>query len=117
MLNIKDIDEVKDNKLKELLVELRRSHVSRFPIDVVVGGDGLGLKFMDSRFPNQHWRYKDNGVTQSVAFVWRDRQDKNGEDVYKIYSRLIQNNRFNTYNDDYHTKDTSDMRKLAKLMK
>lgn len=117
MLNVKDIDGILDPNLKQVVADLRRVHVSRFPIEVVVGGDGYLVKFMDSRFPNDHFRYKENKNDASVAFVWREGIDKNLNPVYKVYSRLIQNDRYSTYNDDYHTKSTTDVRKLAKILK
>lgn len=117
MLNIKDVDAITDENLKQVVVDLRRTHVSRFPIDVVAGGDGYQVKFMDSRFPNDHFRFKDNKVDASVAFAWREGYDKDMKPIYKVYSRLIQNDRYSAYNDDYNTRTTSDVRKLAKILR
>ena len=118
MLNIKNFDDIKDEGLRTLLAELRPVHISRFPIDVVVGGDGHQIKFMDSRFPNDHFRFKNGGASEAqVAVLWLDGYDKDNKRVYKIYSRLIQNNRYSTYNDDYRTRSTNDLRKMAKYLK
>lgn len=117
MLNIKNFEEIKDDNIKDLLAKLRPLHISRFPIDVEVGSDGYKIKFMDSRFPHDHWRYKDSALEASVGYLWREGYDKNGEPVYKLYSRLIQNNRYSTYNDDYHTRTTNDLKKMLKYMR
>lgn len=110
MLNIKNLDNVSCRQIRELVTEFRRFQVSRFPIDVIPNDAGYAVGFIDSRFPTDRWNasnmlamlyLKDNGETPTLT----------------LESRLIENDKYATYNDDYHTKSTKDMKKMLKFMK
>jgi hypothetical protein len=93
----------------EMLTGFRRTQVSRFPVEVVVKHEN-SMVFIDSRFPVAH--HEMSNVQKILGSVWSD--DK-GRVV--VESRLIQNEKFNLHNSDYHTRKTQDPRKALKYMK
>jgi hypothetical protein len=118
MLNFKNFEDIEKEDIKKLLSELRSKHVSRFPIDVEVAKDGHTIKFMDSRFPNDNFAHKKDGLIQQVGFLYYAGVDGRSEKpAYTIHSRLIQNDRYASYNDDYHTRTTTDLNKMLKYLK
>jgi hypothetical protein len=93
----------------ELLTNFRRTQVSRFPIEVLIKHEN-SMVFVDSRFPVAH--HEMSNVQKILGSVWSD--DK-GRVV--VESRLIQNEKYNMHNTEYHTRKTQDPRKALKYMK
>ena len=60
-------------QIKDMLVELRRVQVSRFPIDVHAAvNDNNVIRFQDSRFPTDSFHFKNN-----IAMLrWESNDDK-----------------------------------------
>lgn len=108
MLTIKG--EISNPQMKQLVNEFRRVQVSRFPIDVVTLGDPsqLIVGFVDSRFPTDR-----TDKMLGVLYVKEDGE----RPTLTLDSRLIQNEKFARHNTDYHTKSTSDMKKMLKHMR
>ena len=108
MLNISNPEKLSP-RFFQLLADFRRTQVSRFPVEVVVKHEN-SMVFVDSRFPVAH--HEMSNVQKILGSVWTD--DK-GRVV--VESRLIQNEKFNLHNSDYHTRKTQDPRKALKYMK
>lgn len=110
MLDIKNLDQVKNETLKQLVMEFRKHQVSRFPIELAVTEYGHGVAFVDSRFPTDRWN-KENMV---AMLHLKTNEDK---PTIVLESRLINNDKYAQYNDEYYTKSTKDPKKMLKLMK
>jgi hypothetical protein len=112
MLNLKLNDKVSPT-IVSILTEFRRSQVSRFPIEVEAHeNDACKVRFVDSRFPNNSWRL--HNVLAKLDIV---DYDKHNKPVFQITCRLINNEKYVSYNELYNTKETSDPKKLLKLLK
>jgi hypothetical protein len=111
MLNL-NLNESVRPELAKLITEFRRAQVSRFPINVDANSDGGAIRFVDSRMPKDSWNPKSILARLEVSDT-----DKNGNPVYKLSSRLIENEKYSPTNNDYHTKSTNDLKKLLKLLK
>lgn len=97
-------------RIKQLVTEFRKVQVSRFPINVYPMGDGEGVRFVDSRFPT-HKSVKD----YVLAMLYL--KNGVGGDTLTIESRLISNDKYASYNEEYYTKTTKDTKKMFKLMR
>jgi len=112
MLNL-NLNENVRPELVKLITEFRRAQVSRFPINVDATTDAKDLiRFVDSRFPRDSWNPK-----YVLARLEVSDTDKKGNPVYKLSSRLIENEKYSPRNNEYHTKATNDLKKLLKLLK
>ena len=112
MLNIEIRDDLHPT-IKQLLVDFRRVQVSRFPINVVSNPSDAGaVKFVDSRFPTDTWR-KD----RMLAWLGINDHDDKGRPILTLYSRLIKNEKYSEHNDDYFTKSTFDVKKMASYLR
>lgn len=100
--------------LKQLLADFRRVQVSRFPIDVVQHGndDTQAVKFVDSRFPSDTWRRD-----RILAYLSIDGYDAKNRPKLKLHSRLVNNEKYSSQNDEYHQKVTSDPKKMASWLR
>jgi hypothetical protein len=110
MLDIKKLEHVQVKQIQDLIVEFRKHQVSRFPIEVIPNDAGFAVGFIDSRFPTDRW-----SATNMLAMLYVKEQGENP--TLTIESRLIENDKYAQYNDDYHTKSTKDMKKMLKFMK
>lgn len=115
MLNL-NLCEVADPAIKNLVMEFRRTQVSRFPIDVVAT-EGLPhvFSFIDSRFPLT----SSSSATRknSLAIIQKVGTDEKGRPELKITGRLITNDKYSSGSDDYYTRMTTDVKKMFKFMK
>ena len=111
MINIKDPDTI-PAIFKPMLTEFRRVQVSRFPIDVEGMDDSSTIRFVDSRFPNAGWRYYNTLAMLSVKG-----SDAKGKPLIVMTSRLISNEKYTRSNADYHTRTTSDPKKVVKWLR
>jgi hypothetical protein len=113
MLDIKNLERVQVKQMQDLIVEFRKHQVSRFPIEVIPNDAGYAIGFIDSRFPTDRWT-----ATNMLAMIFVKDIKEDGENpTLTIESRLIENDKYAQYNDDYHTKSTKDMKKMLKFMK
>lgn len=110
MLDIKNLDKANHDVLKDLVMEFRKHQVSRFPIEVMVNDGGWNIGFVDSRFPTDRWN-----ATNMVAMLYMKIDDE--KPTLTIESRLICNDKYAAYNDEYHTRSTKDPKKMLKFMK
>ena len=112
MLNITTPQEI-NPIFTQLLADFRRIQVSRFPVNVLSRNpDGSLLVFEDSRFPTKTTK------VHAIVGTLRDAgTDKKGKQLYEIRSRLINNEKYASHNDDYYSKTTNDPKKIAKYMK
>jgi len=100
-------------EIKTLLTDFRRVQVSRFPIDVKTSqADANTLVFMDSRFPIDvvHWK-------RNLAVLRLNGRDDKGRRIFILHSRLIENEKYSEHNDDYHSRETTDIKKMAKFLR
>lgn len=97
--------------LLTVVTEFRRAQTSKFPVHAVVRADGQMVSFFDSRMPIQNT----NSYTDGIATVCYKRMD-NGTTAMRVYSRLIKNEKFAGYNREYHTKTSTDCRKVVKTL-
>ena len=105
MLNINLTANV-EPKLRQLVVELNRTHVSRFPILVENREDVPHVvKFVDSRFPKNAYM-----LESCIAML-------SYENKFVIESRKIQNEKYRPNHDGYYSNTTSDPKKMLKLLK
>lgn len=112
MLNINITHDLKP-EVRTVLTEFRRVQVSRFPINVEGDEDASHrIKFVDSRFPSKGWRREYN-----LAILDFYERDDKGRTIYKLTSRLIQNEKYAAHNDDYFTRSTTDPKKLLKYVR
>lgn len=112
MLNLQFKENTCD-EIKSLLTDFRRVQVSRFPIDVVAtDNDNNRIVFVDSRFPTNTVHYKRN-----LAVLEANTVDDKGRKIYVLRSRLIKNEKYAQHNDDYHSRETTDRKKLSKFLR
>jgi hypothetical protein len=107
MLVLNDVEKLSPRYV-QLLADFRRTQISRFPVEVRVINAEF-ISFVDSRFPVSP--NASAGVRNSIGSVYSD------GDKIVIESRLIQNEKYNMHNTDYHTRKTQDIRKVLKYMK
>jgi hypothetical protein len=108
MLNISNPEKLSP-RFFQLLADFRRTQVSRFPVDVEVINTEF-IVFVDSRF-RPELKGNSYNVRNSLGSVY------SSDDKIIVESRLIQNEKFNLHNSDYHTRKTQDPRKALKYMK
>jgi len=112
MLNLQFKEHTSD-EIKSLLTDFRRVQVSRFPIDVeATANDHNKIGFIDSRFPTNSVHYKKN-----LAVLETNGLDDKGRRVYILRSRLIKNEKYSEHNDDYHSRETTDIKKLSRFLR
>jgi hypothetical protein len=112
MLNLKlDNGGPVSDVVKDVLKQWRRVHVSQFPIEVEAHPTRPCVRFVDSRFPTDSWRRE-----RLLGFLDIS-TDAKGRPMYKLYSNLIENEKYNCHNDEYHAKSTTDPKKLLVLLK
>jgi hypothetical protein len=112
MLNLQFKEHTSD-EIKSLLTDFRRVQVSRFPINVeATANDHNKIGFVDSRFPVNAVHYKKN-----LAVLETNGLDDKGRRVYILRSRLIKNEKYAQHNDDYHSRETTDLKKLSKFLR
>ena len=112
MLNLKlDNGGPVSDVVKDVLKQWRRVHVSQFPVEVEAHPTRPCVRFVDSRFPTDSWR------TERLLGFLDIRTDVKGRPLYKLHSRLIENEKYNASNDEYHAKSTTDPKKLLPLLK
>ena len=112
MLNLQFKENTCD-EIKSLLTDFRRVQVSRFPIDVkATDNDNNRIAFVDSRFPTNTVHYKRN-----LAVLETNTVDDKGRKIYVLRSRLIKNEKYAQHNDDYHSRETTDLKKLSKFLR
>lgn len=100
-------------EIKNLLTDFRRVQVSRFPIDVkAAANDPNVISFVDSRFPTDRVHYKRN-----LAVLTTNGVDDKGRRSLVLRSRLITNEKYSEYNDDYRSRETTDIKKMAKFLR
>jgi hypothetical protein len=107
MLVLNDVEKLTPRYV-QLLSDFRRTQISRFPVEVRVINAEF-ISFVDSRFPVA--LNASANVRNSLGSVYSD------NDKIVIESRLIQNEKYNMHNTDYHTRKTQDVRKVLKYMK
>ena len=105
-----DANIVVEPRIKQLVADFRKTQVSRFPIDVYPMGDGEGVRFVDSRFPT-------NKINKDHVLAMLYIKNVVGGTTLVIESRLISNDKYASYNEEYCTKSTKDTKKMFKLMK
>jgi hypothetical protein len=109
MLVLKNEKQIELNPtFTQLLADFRRTHVSRFPVEVVVRHDDF-ISFVDSRFPVAY--EETANVNKILGSVYMS------DDKLVVESRLVKNDKYNMHNSDYHTRKTQDLRKVLKYMK
>jgi hypothetical protein len=87
-------------ELNNLVAELKRTHVCRYPIKVVSDGND-SVNFIDDRWP-------DDAV---LGLHMNDNK------VFVISGETIENDKYSYHNDDYHTKRTSNLSKIRRWLK
>jgi hypothetical protein len=107
MLVLNDVEKLTP-RYAQLLADFRRTQISRFPVEVRVISSEF-VAFVDSRFPVSP--NASASVRNSIGSVYSD------GDKIVVESRLIQNEKYNMHNTDYHTRKTQDIRKVLKYMK
>lgn len=107
MLVLKNTEKLNPT-FQQLLADFRRTHVSRFPVEVIVRHDDY-ISFVDSRFPVPY--EQSANVDRILGSVYMS------DSKLVVESRLIQNEKYSTHNTDYHTRKTQDTRKVLKYMK
>lgn len=112
MLNV-NLSADTPTEVRDAIVELRRKHVSRFPIDVVSeDGRASVVRFVDTRFPTTQ-----TNAHKCLAILDCSEWDEKMRRIYKLRSRLIQNQKYASHNANYHVKETTDPAKLVKLLR
>jgi len=113
MLNLNNMEALIHVELEELLTDFRRIQVSRFPIDVMVNTTGQTIAFNDSRYPTDAFH-----KSKSLALLYFDGHDKKtNKKIFTVESRLIQNDRYSPRSSEYYTKSSSDVKKVAKMLR
>ena len=113
MLNLNNMEAIVHPEIEQLLVDLRRVQVSRFPIDTRVNQTGDMVAFIDSRFPTDAFSRAKN-----LAILYFDGYDKkSNKKIFTVESRLIQNDKYSSRSAEYYTKSSSDVKKVAKLLR
>ena len=115
MLNLNNMEALTHVELEQLLTDFRRVQVSRFPIDVQINQAGQMVAFVDSRFPVDAFSFNRNKVLGMLYFDGYDK--KSGKKMFTVESRLIQNDKYSTRSSEYYTKTSSDVKKVAKLLR
>ena len=111
MLNIINPEEM-NPIFTQLIADFRRTQVSRFPINVTPRNNGALIVFEDSRFPAK------NTKVENIVGTLRDAGlDKNNKQTYEVRSRLINNEKYASHNDDYFSRTTNDPKKVSKFLK
>jgi hypothetical protein len=100
--------------IQGLVTEFRRVQVSRFPIDVEASAGSSQVRFVDSRFVG-----RGNGwhITNTLAILNMNGFDKNSKPLIKMTSKRISNEKYSAHNSEYHTRVSSDPKKVLKWMK
>jgi hypothetical protein len=100
--------------IQGLVTEFRRVQVSRFPIDVEASAGSSQVRFVDSRFVG-----RGNGwhITNTLAMLNMNGFDKSGKPLIKMTSKRISNEKYSAHNSEYHTRVSSDPKKVLKWMK
>jgi hypothetical protein len=113
MLNIDSLCPETPEAVREMITTMRRTHVSRFSVDAVCETDRPNVvRFVDSRFPTIR-----NRVDSCLAILDCSDYDGDGRRVYKITSRLIENEKYAVHNQYYRTKTTTDLKKVVKMLR
>lgn len=100
-------------EIKSLLADFRRVQVSRFPIEVkAAASDSNVIAFVDSRFPTNTVHFKRN-----LAVLRTNGVDDKGRKSFVLQSRLISNEKYSEFNDDYRSRETTDIKKMAKFLR
>lgn len=97
--------------IQGLVTEFRRMQVSRFPINVEASANSSQVRFVDSRFPGG-WR-----ADKALAILHMEGFDKNSKPIIKMTSKRICNEKYSHNNSEYHTRVSSDPKKMLKWMK
>jgi len=98
--------------LKAILKDLRRGHVSRFPVFVEAAVSGEAVRFTDSRISfGGRWNWR-----ESLAMLHKER-DAKGRTQYVITSRLITNEKFSSHSEGYRQKKSIKAAPIAGLLK
>lgn len=97
--------------IQGLVTEFRRVQVSRFPINVEASAGSSQVRFVDSRFPGG-WR-----ADKVLAILHMHGFDKNSKPLIKMTSKRINNEKYSVHNSEYHTRVSSDPKKMLKWMK
>ncbi len=112
MLNIK-LSLMTPADVVEAITSMRRSHVSRFPVDVVSTDERpRTIRFIDTRFPTDRTH-----VDACLAILKFTDTDTSNRLIYEVTSRLIQNEKFAVRNPSYHMKQTTDLKKVVKMLR
>jgi hypothetical protein len=113
VLNIDALCDATPVEVREMITTLRRSHVSRFPVDVVCEPDRPHVvRFVDSRFPTTR-----NKVDSCLAILDCSDYDGDGRRVYKVTSRMIVNEKYASHNPQFRVKATTDTKKVIKMLR
>lgn len=113
MLNVKKLSHDVLPEVRQAIMEFRRGHVSRFPIDVESREYYPNyIRFVDSRFPTTAWN-KD----RCLALLDVNSYDTKARRIYRIAGRLVRNEKYAQYNDEYYAKTTTDPKKLLKMLR
>ena len=106
-------------QLKTVLMQWRREHVSRWKVvasSVELDNRPMSyhaaVNFFDSRFLSSNER-KDS----LLGYIEVKFDPEENRHVYTLSSRLIKNERYATYNSNYHVRSTHDIRKVAKWLR
>jgi hypothetical protein len=111
MLNIINPEEI-NPIFTQLIADFRRTQVSRFAVNVKSINHGSLVVFEDSRFPTTTTK------VQRIVGTLRDcGLDKKGKQLYEVRSRLINNEKYASHNDDYYSRTTNDPKKVSKFLK
>ena len=97
--------------IQGLVTDFRRVQVSRFPIDVEASAGSSQVRFVDSRFPGG-WR-----ADKALAILNMNGFDKSNKPIIKMTSKRIFNEKYSAHNSEYHTRVSSDPKKVLKWMK
>jgi hypothetical protein len=100
--------------IQGLVTEFRRVQVSRFPIDVEASAGSSQVRFVDSRFAGRGHGWH---ITNTLAILNMNGFDKNSKPLVKMTSKRITNEKYSAHNSEYHTRVSSDPKKVLKWMK
>ena len=96
------------DELRDILVELRRGHVSKFPIHVTTLA--TVMKFYDSRF-------LDGDRGDALVAKVQIEADAKGRDVFVVRAETIENDKYRQNTDEYHSKQSRDPKKILRLLR
>ena len=100
-------------EIKSLLTDFRRVQVSRFPIEVKASAnDSNVIAFIDSRFPSDTVHFK-----RALAVLRTNGVDDKGRKSFVLQCRLIKNEKYSEFNDDYRSRETTDIKKMGKFLR